>query len=228
VFDEELKKPMTSSKEFPHQPTIGHIVPASLGGSNNLKNLRWECYSCNQQKGSTPPERDAQGRYVEGHVNSSEVRKKMSESRQGNKNPNFGKKKNHTTCMVVECLKEAKKKGMCDFHYRRQLRGIPLDRDFYALDYYRRGKLEFEHKDIRSWSRSTKKYFGDKCMICGWNETGCVCHHIVPRKLGGRNTLSNVAVLCPNHHKLADENKIDKALLQNLNQQALEAKGDKD
>jgi 5-methylcytosine-specific restriction endonuclease McrA len=51
VFDDELKKPMTSSKEFPHQPTIEHLRPRSRGGKDNKENLRWACFSCNQAKG---------------------------------------------------------------------------------------------------------------------------------------------------------------------------------
>lgn len=47
------------------------------------------------------------------------------------------------------------------------------------------------------------KYFGHKCMICGWNIVVDV-HHISPRRHGGKNTLDNLIVLCPNHHRMAD------------------------
>lgn len=52
LFDDELKKPMTSSPKFPHQPTIDHLVPRSKGGGDNKENLRWVCYICNQLKGN--------------------------------------------------------------------------------------------------------------------------------------------------------------------------------
>jgi 5-methylcytosine-specific restriction endonuclease McrA len=51
-FPEEYKKPMTSSHEKPNQPTIGHIVARSRGGSDEASNLEWECYSCNQSRGN--------------------------------------------------------------------------------------------------------------------------------------------------------------------------------
>lgn len=50
LFPEELKKPMTSSHQFPLQPTIDHILPRSKGGGNNKENLRWVCFECNQIK----------------------------------------------------------------------------------------------------------------------------------------------------------------------------------
>jgi 5-methylcytosine-specific restriction endonuclease McrA len=49
-FPEALKKPMTSSREYPDQPTIDHIIPKSKGGGNNKENLRWVCFDCNQLK----------------------------------------------------------------------------------------------------------------------------------------------------------------------------------
>ena len=47
------------------------------------------------------------------------------------------------------------------------------------------------------------KFFGSRCIICGWAEAVDV-HHIIPRRHGGTNNLDNLAVLCPNHHRLAD------------------------
>lgn len=49
---------------------------------------------------------------------------------------------------------------------------------------------------------------GFQCFICGWHEDSCDIHHIVPRNKGGTNDLSNLSVLCPNHHRLADRKKL--------------------
>ena len=45
---------------------------------------------------------------------------------------------------------------------------------------------------------------GFQCFICKWHETSCDIHHIIPRRKGGTNEMSNLSVLCPNHHRLAD------------------------
>lgn len=34
--------------------TVDHIVPKSVGGTNNIENLRATCKKCNQLRGSTP------------------------------------------------------------------------------------------------------------------------------------------------------------------------------
>ena len=44
----------------------------------------------------------------------------------------------------------------------------------------------------------------DQCAICHWSEATCDAHHIYPLKEGGPNVLSNLILLCPNHHRLAD------------------------
>lgn len=51
-----------------------------------------------------------------------------------------------------------------------------------------------------------------KCPFCGWTETFEV-HHIIPRCEGGSDELSNLVMLCPNHHSLADLGKIGKDVL---------------
>lgn len=47
-----------------------------------------------------------------------------------------------------------------------------------------------------------------KCFICGWQEASCDIHHIIPRSSGGSDNFDNLAVLCPNHHRLADQGKL--------------------
>ena len=58
--------------------------------------------------------------------------------------------------------------------------------------------------------------YGAKCVICGWkieqgilknkylHQRGCEIHHIISVSKGGKDTLENCLLLCPNHHKEAD------------------------
>ena len=40
------------------------------------------------------------------------------------------------------------------------------------------------------------------CEICGWNETTRDVHHIIPVSEGGKSAMSNLIVVCPNHHRM--------------------------
>ena len=53
-----------------------------------------------------------------------------------------------------------------------------------------------------------RREFHDRCAICGWDEAPCDVCHIVARKNGGSDTLDNVVMLCPNHHRLFDRGTI--------------------
>lgn len=66
----------------------------------------------------------------------------------------------------------------------------------------------------RGQRKKVRELYGDKCMICGWMEAPCDAHHIVPARSGGTHALSNLIVLCPNHHRLADLEKIPRNVLQ--------------
>lgn len=56
-----------------------------------------------------------------------------------------------------------------------------------------------------------KKLFDFKCQVCGFTFTkkDGTCYieaaHIIPFKDGGPDISDNIAVLCPNHHKMLDE-----------------------
>ena len=40
------------------------------------------------------------------------------------------------------------------------------------------------------------------CSICGWNESTCDIHHIIPRSQGGSNKHDNLIIVCPNCHRI--------------------------
>jgi len=47
-----------------------------------------------------------------------------------------------------------------------------------------------------------KKMIKDKkCIVCGFDKV-IEYHHIIPYSEGGTNDVENIAVLCPNHHKM--------------------------
>jgi YHS domain-containing protein len=59
------------------------------------------------------------------------------------------------------------------------------------------------------------RHFPRECMICGFNIVVST-HHITPRRHGGSNQPENLAVLCPNHHAMADRGMIDKEELSRI------------
>ncbi len=61
----------------------------------------------------------------------------------------------------------------------------------------------------KAWGEAVKLARGDKCEICGWCEASCDVHHLIERHRGGKNTVENSIVLCPNHHRIAHENGLE-------------------
>lgn len=55
-----------------------------------------------------------------------------------------------------------------------------------------------------SFRISARREFHDQCSLCGWNEAPCDVAHIISRKAGGDDSLGNVTMLCPNHHRMFD------------------------
>lgn len=55
------------------------------------------------------------------------------------------------------------------------------------------------------------------CSICGWNESSCDIHHIIPRSNGGKDEMSNLIIVCPNCHRICHTTqKYSKEYLQKL------------
>jgi len=62
--------------------------------------------------------------------------------------------------------------------------------------------------------------FGARCMVCGFAAVVRV-HHIRLRSRGGTNALTNLVVLCPNHHAMAHEGMLSADELVTLNRAAI-------
>lgn len=72
----------------------------------------------------------------------------------------------------------------------------------------RQQKDYLSHNHFNSITRKIKKERGDKCQVCSWDKAQCDVHHKTKRKDGGTDKESNLIILCPNCHRLADQNKL--------------------
>ncbi len=75
-------------------------------------------------------------------------------------------------------------------------------------------------KNQTSARRIAFTYYAPKCIICGFDVVVNV-HHITPKNEGGTNTPANLAVLCPNHHAMADLQLLDRDELAEYARKAL-------
>lgn len=64
------------------------------------------------------------------------------------------------------------------------------------------------------------------CCLCGWKEATRDIHHIIPVSKGGTNDLSNLVVLCPNHHRMAHSNLISEDILKDANIRTISSPSD--
>ena len=70
----------------------------------------------------------------------------------------------------------------------------------------------------RTISKILIRIGANKCSICGWNESTCDIHHIIPKSKGGSNDDSNLIIVCPNCHRIIHSNKIyDESFLNTIN-----------
>lgn len=65
-----------------------------------------------------------------------------------------------------------------------------------------------EFKCVNAWKRAMLEKYGHKCMICGYDKI-VEAHHILPQIEGGKSTIENGALLCPNHHAEAHAGMIN-------------------
>lgn len=82
------------------------------------------------------------------------------------------------------------------------------------------GNSHYKHgKSAACGISQARKHYEQKCIICGFDILVQV-HHITPKAEGGTNDPANLAILCPNHHAMADRNMILRDTLFRLAEQA--------
>jgi 5-methylcytosine-specific restriction endonuclease McrA len=97
-------------------------------------------------------------------------------------------------------------------HYTRLRRNEPLgdghgrrSREYFSLVNElakSNNPIEYEIPSRESWSIASKLYYGNACMECGWDKGECDTHHKIPASQGGKNTILNALILCPNCHRI--------------------------
>jgi 5-methylcytosine-specific restriction endonuclease McrA len=106
----------------------------------------------------------------------------------------------------------------CDMHYTRLRRNEDLgdghgkrSREFFSMVSELAksiNPLEYVLPSRESWSIYSKLYYGNVCMECGWDKGECDTHHKMPASSGGKNTINNAKILCPNCHRLKHVRKV--------------------
>jgi predicted restriction endonuclease len=66
------------------------------------------------------------------------------------------------------------------------------------------GRVQQNYRLTSTFRKAIRRSFADRCAICDWDGAPCDVCHIIARKNGGTDTLSNVVMLCPNHHRRFD------------------------
>jgi len=56
------------------------------------------------------------------------------------------------------------------------------------------------------------------CCICDWKESSCDIHHINGRKIEDPHNHKNLTILCPNHHRMIHNKRLDKSLLKTIDE----------
>lgn len=70
-------------------------------------------------------------------------------------------------------------------------------------------------KNLTSGRYTANLHYERKCIICGFDIVVQI-HHIIGRAKGGTNDAANLAVLCPNHHAMAELGLIQPHELQSI------------
>lgn len=65
---------------------------------------------------------------------------------------------------------------------------------------------------------------GDKCFVCGWDQTSNDVCHLIPVKEGGKEEIENMILLCPNHHRIFDRGLLGREYLASLVRSKIEEK----
>lgn len=143
----------------------------------------------------------------------------------------------NVTCSVAGCTKpvctEFTAKRLCSMHGTRLMRNGSVDlrrreRDIRSYAEVIANTEDFLNYDIQNqnnFSEIARCFYGDYCHRCGWNEGPCEAHHLTPRSKGGKSSLNNAVVLCPNCHSLEHRSRKKRLSKATAEQVALILKG---
>ena len=92
-----------------------------------------------------------------------------------------------TPCKSCQTVKVIHAKGYCRYCYNK----------IFRTEYSRLAS----RKQYSGITRETFDKLQKKCLICGFDKIIDV-HHLIPKSKGGSNSVDNLIVLCPNHHKM--------------------------
>lgn len=85
---------------------------------------------------------------------------------------------------------------------------------------YTKNKFNPKAKSIREYSKRTIRKILTRinlgCSNCGWKDDICDIHHINGRKIEDFDNHNNLSLLCPNCHRLAHRNKLNKKEIKTL------------
>lgn len=65
--------------------------------------------------------------------------------------------------------------------------------------------IKAEFKTKKAWATALLRQRGNICEKCGWSAARCDAHHKIPKACGGKHTVENGIVLCPNCHRIEHE-----------------------
>lgn len=120
----------------------------------------------------------------------------------------------NTKCCVVGCQNKISPrftgKKLCEMHGTRlkrngniEVRQRKRDAKNLIVDVLNsESPLDYEFLNHNSFVEMSKTYYDNYCRECGWNKGNCEVHHIIPIEKGGKHTLRNAILLCPNCHRL--------------------------
>lgn len=126
-------------------------------------------------------------------------------------------------CSVEGCQKSVSvswtKSKLCEMHGTRLKRHGSVEgqgkrnREFLSLVEEMKKSSDpfnFHIPNRESWTHVSRIYYGESCTECGWNEGTCDVHHVIHVSKGGKNTVNNAKVLCPNCHRKVHSRKIQR------------------
>lgn len=131
------------------------------------------------------------------HIYSDELKQKISE---GIKKHNEKVQKEKVKQIYEYVCDKCGKKFTSDIRLRKDRKKC-CDNCKRKVVHYKEDFSSITDLSKRTISKILKRA-NKECQLCGWNESSCDIHHIIPRKDGGSNDTKNLIVVCPNCHRI--------------------------